>query len=138
MADGNLRLIFRKYLPMVHWTTIETSFAEPGVPDMNGCLRGHEFWVENKWTDGWRVTMRPEQVGWLLRRTRAGGCTFVAVRRHCAAGARRPAADELWLLQGARAAELKERGLRHTPALGQWAGGPPRWGWGQVAELLVK
>ena len=138
--DGGLRHLFREQLPVVHWQSIETGGTGRGVPDSNGCYRGHEFWIEFKWTKGHVVSLRPEQIGWLTRRARSGGKVFVAVRRTCATGPRRTAADELYLLRGSYARELRERGLTDLPTgavVGSWGGGPGSWAWGDVLEALI-
>lgn len=140
-TDGGLRPIFRQRLTSVHWQSVETGMTGRGVPDSNGCAAGVEFWVEFKVTVGWAVTLRPEQVAWLMRRARAGGRVFVAVRRRCAAGPRRgPASDELWLLDGSAADVLKASGLRCPDALvlGHWYGGPSRWDWPSVLCRLTQ
>lgn len=134
MADGDLRKIFRKYLPRVHWISVESRLTDSGIPDLNGCLEGVEFWVECKATRGHAVVMRPAQVGWLARRHRAGGRVLVAVRR------RARHADELWLVAGEAAAILRSGGLAALPrraVLGCWDGGPARWPWTSVRTALV-
>lgn len=141
MSDGNLGQIFQKRLPKAHWQRIETLVGR-GTPDLNGCLDGKEFWIENKSTSGWVVKFEDGQVAWHERRCRAGGRTFIAVRRQANAGPRRgDACDELWLFHGQQAREVASDGLRGvrpmTMALGWWAGGPARWGWDQVRQILV-
>lgn len=129
--DGGLRKLLREKLPQVHWQAIETGGVGLGVPDVNGCYRGAEFWVELKQTDGWAVTLRPHQIGWLLHRARAGGRVFVLVRR---------AREELWLCRGSCARELKSSGLKGVlPAavLEVWGGGPQKWGWEALLAHLA-
>ena len=128
--------MFRQYLPEVHWLTIETAGTEGGVPDLNGCHTDTEFWIECKLTAGWTVSLRPQQIGWLMRRTRAGGNTYIAVRRKVNKSARRDAADELWLYSGADATALKMKGLRGAPPLIMCAGGPAHWHWAGVRTRL--
>ncbi len=139
--DGGLRSLFRKNLLAVDWLSVETAATEGGVPDSNGCLGGAEFWVEHKSTDGWTPAVCPAQVGWALRRARHGGRVFFAVRRvHPGGRHRGPAVDELWLVAGAAARELKSRGLRGLPrgaVLGHWHDGPSRWDWGAILRVLV-
>lgn len=135
--DGNLRAIFRHALPHVHWQSIETALTGSGVPDANGCARGREFWVEFKITHGWAIDLAPFQVAWLARRTRAGGRTFVAVRRLVLAGVRRQEADELWLIEGRYGGTLRRAGLRGTPVLDIWDGGPTKWVWPSVSRHLL-
>ena len=129
-------------MPRVDWCTVETGMVNPGVPDSNFCYTGTEGWIEHKWTDGWEIPLKPEQIGWHARRGRAGGRVFVAVRRLCSAGPRRPAADELWLWRsGSHAAELKIGGLRGAPReylLGVWSNGPAAWDWPMVLSHLIR
>lgn len=138
--DDGLRAIIHTGLPAVHWQAIETGLLARGVPDSNGCHGGVEFWVECKATEHWAVELQPEQVGWLTRRARAGGRVFVAVRRRFVATTRRSAADELWLMRGEYARELKDEGLRCDPraVLGSWPGGPRAWCWPEVLALLTR
>ena len=133
--DGDLRAIFRRKMPQIDFTSIETGSTGRGIPDSNGCVNGVEFWVEFKQTSAWAVRIRPEQCGWILRRCRHGGRVWIAVRRV------REYSDELWLVPGQLAAELKAGGLNGLVAksLGgvRWAGGPVKWDWDQIAEVLV-
>jgi hypothetical protein len=141
MTDGDLRSIFRKHLPRADWLSVETGLTEQGVPDMNGCLGGVEFWLENKTTHGWTVPLRPAQVGWIQRRCRSGGRVFIAVRRTVPPGKRTLAADELWLIHGAYATIAKADGLRGLPegsVAGVWKNGPERWCWAEIEAALTK
>ena len=132
MIDGNLRKIFRTKLNAgFHWQSIESPLTSGGIPDSNACCDGREFWVEFKKVKGWRVTMRPEQIGWLERRARVGGRCFIACRK----------AGTLWLCHAAPAARLLATcGLPSLPPAalaGQWEGGPARWEWLQIKALLL-
>jgi hypothetical protein len=139
MSDGGLRQLFAKHLPEVHWQGIETGGTGRGIPDLNGCVGGVEFWIECKLTGAWAVTFEIGQVAWLERRARAGGRTFVAVRRHAPSGPRRGAAiDALYLYPGVAARTLSEKGMAGAPALGMWPGGPARWDWDRVSLYLTK
>src|SRR4051812_6825832 len=136
-TDGGLRQIFQKHLPKVHWQSIETLIGR-GTPDMNGCIDGHEFWIENKSTRGWAVIFEIGQVAWHERRLRAGGRTFVAVRRLATAGPRRGAAvDELWLFPGKDARELEAFGLKGAATVLNYStGGPAKWDWESIGKIL--
>jgi len=134
-ADGGLRQLFRAHLPTIHWLTVE-NVAEVGTPDLNGCYAGTEIWIECKRTAGWRIAITPQQIGWLLRRSRAGGRTFVAIRRRAIRGAQRAAADELWIYRGADIAELRN-GLKALTPRGRWSGGPRTWDWAAIEALLL-
>lgn len=139
MSDGNLRTIFRTRLPEVHWQGIETWSTGQGVPDMNGCIDGQEFWIENKLTTGWAVTFEPGQVAWHERRVRAGGRVLLAVRRQSKGGPRLGAAtDELWLFRGQESRAVSVDGLKGgQPVLGIWPGGPARWNWDTIRKILI-
>jgi hypothetical protein len=130
--DGELRSIFRKHLPQVGWSTIETGGVEPGVPDANGCYEGVEFWVEHKRTEGWALDVKPSQVAWHKLRQSKGGRTFFAVRR------RNGGADELYLIHGSYALRLFNEGLQGCPYLVKSDGGPARWGWAAVLDALMR
>jgi hypothetical protein len=81
MADGGLRNTFRTWLPEFHFQAIESALTGGGIPDLNGCYDGAEFWVETKWTQGFVVEVRTKQAVWIKRRVLAGGRAFIAVRR---------------------------------------------------------
>jgi Holliday junction resolvase len=126
--DGELRAVFRHHLPRVGWTTIETAAVEPGVPDLNGCFDGVEFWVEMKQTEGWTVEVKAAQVAWHKLRQSKGGRTFFAVRRK---------RTDLYLIHGRHADVLKTEGLKTCPALLHYGGGPSEWGWVEVLCTLL-
>jgi hypothetical protein len=138
--DGGLSQLFQANLRGFHWQRIETGGTGLGIPDLNYCCRGVEGWVELKLTQAWSVPLRPEQVGWLMRRSRAGGRCHIAVRRRAPAGQRRTACDELWLLPGGMAQAAKEAGLRalqEHPDISIWGGGPSNWSWTELASKLT-
>lgn len=136
-VDGNLRPLFRQNLPQIFFTSIETGGTGRGVPDSYGCGGGVSFWIEYKLTSTWAVSLRPEQVAWLSRHARAGGKGFVAVRRKTIEGPRKgPACDELYLVPGFLAAELKKHGLKAVP-FQRHEGGPSKWKWPTIGEMLL-
>ena len=131
MIDGGLRKMFHIKLKHFHWQAIESGLMGSGIPDSNYCGDGAHGWIEFKLTRGWTVGLRPEQIGWLLRRTRAGGITFIAIRQQIRTD------DVLWLFPGRMARELKESGLKAFPDHpGRWHGGPGRWDWLKINYLL--
>lgn len=126
-TDGGLRKIFRSRLPMVHWTSIETGIVERGVPDMHGTWKGSSFWIENKRARGLEISLRPQQIGWLVRNARSGGKAFVAVRKK----------DVLWIFHGRDARTLARQGLRDIPAAalaGRWVA---PWPWTAILRVLA-
>lgn len=139
--DGGLRSLFRQKLPEFHWQSIETGGTGLGVPDSNYCHDSVDAWIEFKQTEGFAVTLRPEQIGWLVRRAGAGGLVHVAVRRWHDGGERRgDSVDDLWLLAGAAAVTIKKQGLRRDAryVVGVWTGGPSRWAWDEVRRHLLR
>jgi hypothetical protein len=118
----------------VHWTPIETALTVSGVPDLEGCWRAVQVWPECKRATSWAIRISEFQVGWLRRRARAGGRTFVIVRRR--GQSRGVAYDELWIYWGVDADVLRRRGLRSHPPLVRLEGGPARWDWDRVGRVL--
>ena len=73
----------RKNLPDIHLQRIETGMTGAGVPDVNGCAKGKEFWVELKEIhSGNKLTLRPMQISWLAKRASHGGQVFVMARKN--------------------------------------------------------
>jgi hypothetical protein len=137
--DDGLRKLFHDRVERCHWQALELGVVGAGVPDSNGCADGAEFWIEMKATDGWAVELNPMQVGWILRRMRSGGRVFIAVRRrHDGGPLLGDPTDELHIYEGWDAAVLKAEGMRSAavPVL-QTDGGPSRWDWGRVREVLT-
>ena len=129
MSDGELRQLVRKHAPQLHWQAIESGSTASGIPDLNYAAEGGiEGWVECKTTDGRRVTIRPMQIGWCERRLRFNPRVFCMVRQK---------RDTLWLFHASKLRELSEQRLDAVEPLGQWSGGPARWGWDQIARWLV-
>jgi len=78
---------------------------------------------------GWKIPWKPPylQVAWHDRYARMGGRSFFAVRR----------GQDLYLFQGGLGKMLMERGVRGTPSCGLWLGGPAKWDWGEIGEVLT-
>lgn len=101
--------LIRKNLKNVHLQRIETGGTGRGIPDLNGCFSGTEFWAELKVVNsGKKIALRPEQIAWLLQRTKHGGRTFIIVRA--------PNSD-IYLYKGEDAKEVLDEGLRKNPVL---------------------
>lgn len=129
-VDSGLRSLFRKHLPQFDWCTVETGVAGRGVPDANYCMDGVEGWVECKRANHWRVTIRPEQIGWTERRMAHGGRVFCAVRQQLG--------DTLWIYNGDKMRFLKVTRIDEVERIGFWAGGPARWNWIGIAHILTR
>lgn len=137
MADAGLRQIFSKNLPHYHWQAIESGFTGRGIPDSNYCCANMEGWIENKKTHGWKVGISPEQVGWHLRRHRAGGRTFIAVRRLNYTKTEGDV-DQLWLYCGKNIESLRDFGIVKGPKPAiHCHGGPAKWDWGVISAILL-
>lgn len=136
-TDGGLRAIFQKKLIDFHWQGVEIGGTGRGVPDSNYCSDGIEGWIEFKLSGAWSVDLRPEQIAWIERRTRARGRVFIVVRRKGEGGPRiGPKFDELWLYRGADVRALAVGGMKELPPEGRWAGGVARWDWEAVRKIL--
>lgn len=139
--DGGLRALFHTRLKNnSHFQSIETGGTGLGIPDTNYCISGVEGWIEYKATSAWSVGVRPEQNSWHRTRTARGGRTFFAVRRQHDGGPRKgDAVDELWLCHGRWSWALMAGGLQHPEIkwLGVWSGGPARWDWDAVRQILT-
>lgn len=62
----------------LHINRIENSVI-PGMPDVEGCFRGHQFWIELKCASRpkneghlLRIKFQPDQPEWIRRRLKAG------------------------------------------------------------------
>lgn len=137
MADGELRKLVQANIKGPHWQAIETGGTGRGIPDLEGCWQGVSVWIEMKLTGGYTAGLRPEQIGWIHRRSRAGGRVFVMVRRKWAEGFRRgPAGDEVWLIEGQWVELLAEGGLKEVEKQGlvryKGSGGPKNWHWERI------
>ena len=80
-SESNLWRLVRDRLPKIHWQRIETGSTARGVPDLNGCFEGQEFWVELKAIRGNQLGLTPMQISWLTQRTLHGGKCFVLGRK---------------------------------------------------------
>ena len=81
--EKNLWLLLRANLPEIHLQRIETGMTGAGVPDVNGCAKGKEFWIELKEIhSGNALTLRPMQISWLAKRASFGGQVFVMARKN--------------------------------------------------------
>ena len=81
--EKNLWLLLRTNLPYIHLQRIETGMTGAGVPDVNGCAKGKEFWIELKEIhSGNQLTLRPMQISWLAKRASHGGQVFVMARKN--------------------------------------------------------
>ena len=81
-SESNLWRLVRDHLPKIHWQRIETGSTAQGVPDLNGCFEGQEFWVELKAVRGNQLGLRPMQISWLAQRAMHGGKCFVLGRKN--------------------------------------------------------
>lgn len=111
MKESAFWKMVKEHLPLVHWQRIESGSTGRGVPDVNGCFQGAEFWVELKVTTTNKVGLRPEQVAWHLLRTNAGGKTFIFVKT----------AKEIYLFAGRNARDVADLGLK-AEAIGKYTG----------------
>lgn len=101
----------------LHMNRVENSIME-GMPDVEGCLLGRQFWIELKCEarpsnprKKVRPKFRPAQLPWLKRRMAAGGRAFILLQVGSGASANRyllPADIGDSLLKGIREEKLKD------------------------------
>lgn len=110
-----------------------------GIPDSNFCGEGVEGWIEFKQTGGWKIgSLQVDQIGWHLARHRAGGRTFIVTRRWHDGGPRKgPAVDELWMHAGKFVGHLGQDGLQGAAPLLKCDGGPSRWDWAAIRQIIL-
>ena len=92
----------------MHWQRIETGQLQQGVPDVNACFGGHEFWLELKVAKGDRVSLSPFQIAWHTRRANAGGRSWILVAHS--------SSKALTLHRGGDALRIMEEGLSSSVA----------------------
>lgn len=82
MTETKLKVKLKSYLPKrTHFQPIE-SMTSLGVPDVNFCLDGSEFWVELKIVLGeeklrFQKPLTPYQWNWLRRRVKSRGNVWI-------------------------------------------------------------
>ena len=59
-----------------HFVRIESSTIN-GIPDVNACMDGNEFWLELKSNDAKNYGISKYQINWFLKRNRSGGKAFI-------------------------------------------------------------
>lgn len=144
MSDGGLRQLLRTHLPELMWQAVETGGVGRGVPDSYYAGRridgvGRMGWVEFKGTSTTRIKFELGQVAWHDRHARTGGTSFIAVRRQHGGGPRLgPPVDELHVYDSARALELDRVGLLTPAPLLHQTGGPRRWEWDALRQILLR
>ena len=79
MKEYGLWQNLKRNLKKPLWQRIETGGTGRGIADVFGVLEGHCCWVELKIARGNKVALSPEQVGWLIKFSRAGVRTFILV-----------------------------------------------------------
>lgn len=133
-TDGGLPLLLMKELNERGFACrIETGGTGRGIPDIHYVIEGEAGWIECKFTSGNAIDIRPEQCAWAERYARNRGRVFLAIRQK--KDNTRGKVDRLWLL-GPQHIRLKK--LDEANALLVADGGPARWNWDAIMELLKK
>lgn len=110
--SGNARKHYKHHL---HMNRIENAIMA-GMPDVEGCLAGTQFWMELKCTarptnptTHIKCRFQPQQIPWLHARTKAQGLAFVLLQvgsAHDAARYLLPAKNAGVLVHGLREDDL--------------------------------
>ena len=69
----------KKGLKDAHLVRIESRVGL-GIPDVNGCIDGKDFWLELKVIKGNSLRLSKFQKAWIYERLRVGGNVFVLAR----------------------------------------------------------
>jgi len=77
MQEKNFWHEIRDHLPEVHWVRIESGMTGAGIPDVNGCWKGREAWIELKVHPNKPTAL---QTNWIRLRREARGVVVVATR----------------------------------------------------------
>jgi len=123
-------------MPHFFFQRVESASVASGIPDLHYCASGAAGWLELKATSGWAVEIAPAQVAWAEAYARHGGRVFLTVRRYCTTGPRRIAADELWLYRAPLVRTVMVGGLKAEIPTLYLTGGPSRWNWLLIEQLL--
>jgi hypothetical protein len=131
MRDGELRKIFKKNLPMVHWQAVELGAIGSGCPDSNFCHEGIEGWIEYKLLRKDRIEMDPEQIGWITNRMRHGGRVKIAVRSM-------GIVEALILFDGSAAEMFDGKNINENFNLieAHYLGPPKSWDWMNILQVI--
>jgi hypothetical protein len=62
-----------------HLVRIESNTIN-GIPDVNACINGLEFWIELKANDAKNYGLSKYQINWHLKRHKCGGHSFILNR----------------------------------------------------------
>jgi len=109
--EATFSKLVKSHLPVgAHWQRIETGGTGTGIPDVNLCYEGKEIWIELKLVKGKRIDLSPTQIAWHMKRTKAGGRTWI-LARHTYDGVRIGKGDKIYLWEGNQAKALKELGM---------------------------
>lgn len=76
MTEKDLWQLIKRYWSEAHLTRIENTVTF-GVPDINVCIDGIEFWVETKIEHNDKISIRPSQLAWVISRVKANGNVFI-------------------------------------------------------------
>jgi hypothetical protein len=93
VSEKAMRNTFRQRMlehdSSIHWQRIEDA-CQAGIPDINFCWQGIEFWVEAKQAEEsdipkrnttlFKLGLQPEQALWLENRRCAGGRAYVLAK----------------------------------------------------------
>ena len=126
MSEANLWKQLRENLKDCDLQRLESGMTSRGIPDVNGCCDGKEFWIELKYTKTNKVGIRPEQVAWMLRRRKNGGRTFILVKTQ----------KELYVYPGWLAKDVLDEGLKVRP-IQAWGFPMTQDSWFELRDIIL-
>ena len=115
-------------MPHAMWVSIESGATGAGIPDAYFCFEYRKMgWIEYKQCAVNAVKISPLQVAWHSQHSRKGGRSYIAVRRK----------DELHIYPSSEARNISTGGIKTATAMGVWRGGPSKWNWAAIEEILT-
>jgi DNA-directed RNA polymerase specialized sigma54-like protein len=102
-TEKSLYQTLKNSLPKVHWQRIETGALGTGVPDVNACWQGNEFWIELKIGTIQSVNLSAQQCAWHTRRATRGGISWILIHD--------PSKHQIWCVPGSQSVSLRNRTL---------------------------
>ena len=74
--ESKLSRLIQKNCNQIHFTRIESSTIN-GIPDLNGCINGYEFWMELKSDKVKYPKLSKWQISWINKRIEHGGRVLI-------------------------------------------------------------
>ena len=74
--ESKLSRLIQKNCNQIHFTRIESNTIN-GIPDLNGCWAGYDFWLELKSDSASYPKLSKWQISWINKRVAHGGVVII-------------------------------------------------------------